>query len=108
MTASAVPSAARPARRDPTPLTGEILVRARIVPSEGRSRAVLERSWPLSPYALETIAEDARRAGPDAHLELVVVGSAATRETLAALEENLAWLFRRGVCVTVRREGRVP
>lgn len=76
-----------------------VLVRARIVPAEGRAGAVLERVWPLSPYALETIVEDARRAGPGSHVELVVV----SRGGQAALEENLAWLLARGVCVSVRR-----
>ena len=76
-----------------------VLVRARIVPAAGRAGAVLERVWPLSPYALETIVEDARRAGPGSHVELVVV----SRGGEAALEENLAWLLARGVCISVRR-----
>lgn len=76
-----------------------VLVRARIVPAEGRPGAVLERVWPLSPYALETFVEDARRAGPGSYIELVVV----SRGGQAALEENLAWLLARGVCVTVCR-----
>jgi hypothetical protein len=78
---------------------GGVLVRARIVPAAGRARAALERVWPLSPYALETIALDARRAGPGSHVELVVV----SRGGEAALEENLARLLARGVCISVRR-----
>jgi hypothetical protein len=44
---------------------GGVLVRAHRARQGPRARRA--RAGPLSPYALETIAEDARQAGPDAH-----------------------------------------
>ena len=50
---------------------------ARIVPGAGRPGGTVERTAWLTPYVVETIAEDAMRAGPGSRLELTVAGSLA-------------------------------
>jgi acyl carrier protein len=76
---------------------------ARVVPSEGRSGGILERGGWLTPYNVETIAEDALRAGRGARLEVTV--AASTEDTgLARVRDDFACLGERGILVTVRRE----
>jgi acyl carrier protein len=82
---------------------------ARVVPSEGRSGGILERGGWLTPYIVETIAEDALRAGRGARL--VVTVAASTEDTgLARVRDDFACLGERGILVTVWREDedRVP
>jgi acyl carrier protein len=76
---------------------------ARVVPSEGRSGGMLERGGWLTPYTVETIAEDALRAGRGARLEVTV--AASTEDTgLARVRDDFACLGERGILVTVWRE----
>lgn len=76
---------------------------ARIVPAEGRSGGILERSGWLTAYTVETIAEGALRAGCGARLEVTVAGS--TDDTgLARVRDDFASLGERGILVTVWRE----
>jgi acyl carrier protein len=76
---------------------------ARIVPAEV-SDGILERGGWLTPYTVETIAEDALRAGRGARLEVTV--AASTEDAgLSRARDDFACLGQRGVLVTVWREG---
>jgi acyl carrier protein len=82
---------------------------ARVVPSEGQSGGILERGGWLTPYTVETIAEDALRAGRGARLEVTV--AASTEDAgLARVRDDFACLGERGILVTVWRanESGVP
>ena len=68
----------------------------------GKSGGSLERAGRLTPYAAETIAEDAVRAGHGAQLELRVAASTDDLR-LARVQHQFAWLGERAVRVTVRR-----
>lgn len=86
------------------PAAGETpVVWARVVPVGG---AILERAGQLTPYTAETIADDALHAGPGARLEMCVATD-TTDVVLARLEDDFAWLERRGVQVSVRRDRAV-
>ena len=76
------------------------LVWAQIVAPRG---GILQRTGWLTPYAAETIAEDALRAGSGARLEMSVPES-VTDARLALLHDQFAWLGERGVEVSIRRE----
>jgi acyl carrier protein len=76
----------------------------RIVPAAGEENGTLRRTGWLTPYAAETIAEDAVRAGAGATLELTVPDG--TADSVARIERRFAWLRERGVRVSVRRDGR--
>ncbi len=76
--------------------------RTRIVAPRGNHSGMLERvSW-LTPYAAETIGEDAIRAGRGARLE-VTLPPPTTDDGLAAVESLFAWLREKGIEVVVRR-----
>jgi hypothetical protein len=90
----------RPAERLPQRLPS--FARTCIVPPPGNRSGTLERvSW-LTPYAAETVGEDAIRAGRGARLE-VTLPPPTTDEGLAAVESLFAWLRAKGIEVTVRR-----
>jgi len=76
-------------------------MRARVL-SPAESGGSLERAGWLTPYAAETIAEDAVRAGHGARLELTVAASTDDLR-LARVQHQFAWLGERDVRVTVRR-----
>jgi acyl carrier protein len=76
----------------------------RITPALGGSAGILERSGWLTPYAAETIFEDALRANGGGKLEITVATGAAT--ALARVEDQFAPLAARGVEVTVRGSDR--
>jgi acyl carrier protein len=76
-------------------------VRARIA-IPGRTDA-LERAGRLTPYAAQTIREDALRAGRGAQLE-VTVPSTTGGAGVARVGEEFSWLRDRGVRVRVTRE----
>ncbi len=78
------------------------VVRSRVIPPGG-GRAGLERVTMLTPYEAETIAADARRAGPGARLEVIVPPSTSAAR-LAAVESLFAWLREKGIEVSVRRD----
>ena len=75
-------------------------LRACVVGSSGR----LVRAGSLTPYTLEEVEEDARRAGPGARLEIDLEASDDT--ACSTLAVRFAWLETHGVAVTVRRAGR--
>src|SRR6266566_3390494 len=75
---------------------------ARVRSPAGESGGSLERAGWLTPYAAETIAEDAVRAGHGAQLELRVAASTDDLR-LARVQHQFAWLGERAVRVTVRR-----
>jgi acyl carrier protein len=67
---------------------------------------VVDRAEMLTPYALEAICDDARRAGAGATLAMTVVET-ATDEQIAGLRERLGALERLGVTVSIgRRPGK--
>ena len=70
-----------------------------------RGSHTIRRSGVLTPYAAETIAEDALRAGPDG-VVTVTVSDHARAQALVALRRRLAPLCRRGLLVHVR-PGRI-
>jgi acyl carrier protein len=94
-TQRAVPSAAHTPAHGGLPL----VVRARV----STPGASLERIVTITPYALETIFEDALRAGDGARLELTVPAATSGAE-LATLAKRFARLDERGVRFTVHRE----
>lgn len=59
-------------------------------------------TW-LSPYTADEIAQQARRAGPGACLE-VLVPKHTSANGLAAVDTLFAWLRAKGVEVVVRRD----
>ena len=69
------------------------------------AHGALVRAELLTPYAVETIVEDALRAGPGARLELSVA-SGTTEETMATVRARFAGLEARGVDVSVTKQGR--
>jgi acyl carrier protein len=84
-----------------------VFLRATIQPPAPSGRATVTRSAWLSPYAVETITADARRAGRGARLDVAVPASApfAAVERVRECFEPLASL---GVAVDVRHERPAP
>ena len=70
---------------------------------EGPNGLIVERSDTLTPYVLETVHDDARRAGPGATVS-IVLDVAATDEQITELRARLAAIERRGVKVHVARK----
>lgn len=97
-------------RADPGAQAGDFLlahplaVLARVV---APGRGSIERVEALTPYAVQRITEDARVAGPEAQLD-VVVRSPAAPGTLARVREVFAGLGARGVRVRVSVAPIVP
>lgn len=75
---------------------------ARIVPGASRPGGTVERTAWLTPYVVETIAEDAVRAGPGSRLELTVTGSLAGG--LTRVRDQFARLRRQGIPVSIRAD----
>jgi acyl carrier protein len=73
------------------------------VAAPGRTDGALERAGRLTPYAAQTIGEDALRTGRGAQLE-VTVPSTTGGAGLARVAEEFSWLRNRGVRVRVTRE----
>ena len=73
--------------------------RVRIEAANGR---VVERSGPLTPYALEGVCDDARRTGSGTTVR-ICVPETATDDQVALIRERLAGLERRGITVHVGR-----
>ena len=80
-----------------------IVVRARVFGVEERGEPRIVRTVELTPYAAETIGEEARRAGSGARLELIVP-QAATDVEVSWVAAQFAWLDARGVAVSVHRD----
>jgi acyl carrier protein len=97
-----VASLVQEARR-PEPAV-EPAVLARVVPAEGGPRrGAVERALLLTPYAAETVAEDALRAGPGACLEITLRGRVAAG-TVARVRALFARLVEHGIPVHVEPE----
>lgn len=77
-------------------------VRTRVTAAPGGSPGMLERGTFLTPYGAEEIAQEARRAGRGARLEVTVPASASD-EGVAAVDSLFAWLREKGVAVVVHR-----
>jgi acyl carrier protein len=77
-------------------------VRARLAPADGDRRWEIVRVVAFTEYAADTIADDARHAGPGSKLE-VEVSESAPSFAVAALAARLACLAPRGVHVDVHR-----
>lgn len=88
-------------RRHAERCSAPLMARVRVVAGPGRSRSPLERSLPLTPYAVDLLTDDAVAAGPGARLELTVLGTASTR-VLARASALFARAGSRGVNVEVR------
>ena len=78
--------------------------RVRITGGQG---LVVERSGVLTPYLLEGICDDARRAGNGAEL-VATLAAATSDEQLARVRRRLGTLERRGVAVRVVRGPDAP
>jgi hypothetical protein len=87
-------------RHGVTPAPPPVMVRTRI--AQGTVRGALERAERLTPYVVETIAEDAVRAGPGARLDVALPRCVDAR-TLAAVRAVFRLLRGRGIAVRVRR-----
>jgi len=79
-------------------------VRTRVTAAPGGSQWMLERGTFLTPYAAEEIAQEARRAGPGARLE-VSVPESTPDAGVAAVESLFGWLREKGVSVVIHRGG---
>jgi len=80
-------------------------IRARVVSRRDERTGELQRTGELTPYAAETIGEDALRAGPGARLEVTV--DAGTNDAgLGRVRDQFAWLRARSIEVEVHRDYR--
>jgi acyl carrier protein len=80
-------------------------LRARITPVGAPPPWTLERVVLLTPYAAETLSDDALRAGWGARLELTLPADASDA-SVARVREQFPRLGDRGVVLDVRREQR--
>ena len=78
-----------------------IALRARLTPSA--AAWAVERVLLLTPYAAESLADDALRAGRGARLELRLA-SRATDGAVGRVREQFSRLAERGIEVRVRRD----
>ncbi len=69
--------------------------------------AVLERAVEMSPYMVQTVAEDVESAGPQAYVE-VVVPEHEPDEMVASIDHTFARVRRRGATVNVSRGASLP
>ena len=88
-------------RRRTRSLDEPIALRARLTPSA--AAWVVERVLLLTPYAAESLADDALRAGPGARLELRLA-SRATDGAVGRVREQFSRLAERGIDVRVGRD----
>ena len=79
-----------------------IPVQARLVPGTGGG--ALERAEWLTPYAVQTIMDDALRGGPGTRVELTLPAS-ADDTAVVAVRQQFARLGTRGLDVRVARAG---
>jgi hypothetical protein len=79
------------------------IVRTRVTAAPGWQAWTVERVTWLTPYAADEIANEARRAGPSARLEVIVPASTG-EEGIAAVESLFGWLREKGLEVAIRRE----
>src|SRR5262249_39600115 len=89
----------------PFPPRAAVFARARIVPPN--HGIGVERAGPLDPYTIEILADDARRAGRGARLEMELT-EPCDEARLAAARRWVTGLVERGIDVSVRRVGQPP
>ena len=80
-------------------------IRARVVSAGDEWPGELQRAGELTPYAAETICEDALRAGAGARLE-VTVDAGTDDDGLGRVQDQFAWLRARSIEVEVHRDYR--
>ena len=78
-------------------------MRTRVTAAPGRQAWIVERVTWLTPYTADDIAQQARRAGPGARLD-VIVPKGTSADDLGAVDSLFAWLREKGIEVVVRRE----
>src|SRR5437870_4197982 len=82
---------------------GPAEMRVRLRGPAGASSDEMHRTGWLTPYAVQTIAEDALRAGRGARLEVTVAAATSPAE-LRRVRHRLARLANRGIQVHVGRD----
>ena len=82
-----------------------IALRARLTPAGAASAWTIERVLLLTPYAAQSLTEDALRAGSGARLEIRLANRAAD-DAIARVREHFSPLGERGVAVEIRRDTR--
>lgn len=89
---------------------GTPLVRTRVRRGSGPGGLTIERTAPLTPYTVQAVSDDVRRAGPGAVLDVLVSGPDASR-AIARARALFSRLEQKGIEVRVRTEvddGVVP
>jgi len=89
--------------RETSRASAPAMVWSRVVPAGMETTSGLQRADELTPYSAEEIADDALRAGRGARLE-VTVHAATSDAGVAWVEDQFAWLGKRGVNVSVHRD----
>jgi len=90
-------------RRETSRASAPAMVWSRVVPAGPEATSGLQRADELTPYSAEEIADDALRAGRGARLE-VTVPAATSDAGVAWVQDQFAWLGKRGVNVSVHRD----
>jgi len=80
-----------------------VALRARLTPADSDHPWAVERVLLLTPYAAESLADDALRAGAGAHLELRVAPR-ASETVISRIRTLFSSLNERGIEVEVRRD----
>src|SRR5579862_837938 len=95
------------ARRRPTVIPRDderpVALRARLTPADSDHPWAVERVLLLTPYAAESLADDALRAGAGAHLELRVAPR-ASETVISRIRTLFSSLNEHGIEVEVRRD----
>jgi len=84
-----------------------VALRARLTPGGDARPWTIERVVLLTPYAAESLAEDALRAGAGTRLELRLARRASDGAVAKVLQQ-FSRLGERGIAVEIRRDGRRP
>ena len=96
---------ARRRHRNEHRLDEPVALRARLTPAGATSAWTIERVLLLTPYAAESLSEDALRAGAGARLEIRLANRAGD-DAVARVREHFSPLGERGITVEVRRDAR--
>jgi acyl carrier protein len=84
-----------------------VALRARLTPGGEARPWTIERVLLLTPYAAESLAEDALRAGAGARLELRLA-SRTSDGAVARVRQHFSRLGERGIAVEIRRDRARP
>lgn len=79
-----------------------VLARTRLTPHEARRHRAMDRSIWLTPYAIETLIDDAVAAGSGAHLEILLDAESSPAD-VARTTERFRRLPARGITIDVQR-----